>query len=104
MNKLLRIMLGLEDQLWAMTQSDSVHERVKRLWPAQSSRMHSAFVRAASFVNFSDSERPVALAELGLINFADNEKKLCHFMAPQVPIETIYEDQGSVPLEITLEK
>lgn len=33
LNKLMRIVLGLEDQLWAMTQSDSVSERVKRLWP-----------------------------------------------------------------------
>lgn len=104
LNKLMRIVLGLEDQLWAMTQSDSVSERVKRLWPTQSSRLHSAYVRTSSFVNFNDSERPVALAELGLFNYADNEKKLSHFMEPTVPVEAIYEDLGSNPLEIVLEK
>jgi len=39
-----------------------------------------------------------------LFNYADNEKKLNHFMETGVPIETIYEDQGSIPLEIALQK
>lgn len=103
-NKLLRVMLGLEDQLWAMTQSDAVSERVKRLWPAQTSRLHSAFGRVSSFLNFTDSESPLTLAELGLFNYADKEKKLAHFMEPSVPIEAIYEDQGSIPIEVALQK
>jgi len=97
-------MLGLEDQLWAMTQSDSVSERVKRLWSAQTSRMHSAYSRLASFVNYNDSEKPLTLAELGLVDYADQEKKLCHYMEPNVPVESVYEDQGSIPIELALEK
>jgi len=104
LSKLLRIVIDLEDQLWAMAQSDSVSERVKRLWPLQEARLHSTYGRVSSFINFSDSENPVNLAELGLINYADNEKKLCHFMDPFVPIESIYEDHGSSPFEIALEK
>jgi len=58
----------------------------------------------SSFLNFNDSESPLTLAELGLVNYADNEKKLAHFMEPSVPIEPIYEDQGSIPIEVALQK
>jgi hypothetical protein len=87
-----------------MTHSDLVGEHVKRLWPANSSRIHSAYSRVSSFINYNDSERPVELAELGLFNYADKEKKLSHFMETGVPVETIYEDQGSIPLEVSLQK
>ena len=33
----------------------------------------------------------MTLAELGLYNYEDNNKKLAHFMEPKVPIESIYE-------------
>ena len=54
--------------------------------------MHSAYSRVSSFVIYNDSEKPVELAELGLFNYADKEKKLSHFMETGVPVETIYED------------
>jgi len=46
----------------------------------------------------------LTLAELGLFNYADQEKKLSHFMEPGVPVECVYEDTGSIPIEIALEK
>ena len=70
-NKMLSIVLDLEDQLWAMTQSDSVSERVKRLWAIKPSRMHTSYSRLTSLVNFTDSEDPITLAELGLYNYSD---------------------------------
>lgn len=100
----MRIILDLEDQLWAMTQSDLVSERVKRLWIIKPSRMHTAYSRLASFVDFTDSENPLALSELGLYNYADQEKKISHFMEPLVPIESIYDSSDSTPLHATLEK
>lgn len=54
--------------------------------------MHTAFSRLASFVDFTDSENPFALSELGLYNYADQEKKISHFMEPLVPIESIFEN------------
>ena len=74
-----------------MAQGPEVEKVVRDLWPQQTTRTHSAYSRLASFVRFSDQEDPITLAELGLYNYEDSNKKLAHFMEPKVPIESIYE-------------
>ena len=67
-HNLLSVLLGLEDQLWAMTQSDQVSSRVKNIWPNDTARVHTAFGRLSSLLSLPDSDDPVKLSELGLIN------------------------------------
>lgn len=92
-----------------MTQGESVPEDVRDLWPHQVSRTYSAFTRLSSFAQYHDSEDPVMLAELGLLNYEDANKKLRHFMDYSVPLENIYENRdgetGSMKdLQIALQK
>lgn len=107
-NRLLKVLLSLEDQLWAMAQGAVVSQAVRDLWPEKTSRTYSALSRLASFVKYADSENPIDLAELGLCNYEDQNKKLQHFMEPGVPIESIYETggDGSNPgqLQVALQK
>jgi hypothetical protein len=107
-NRLLKIVLSLEGQLWAMSQGSVVSQAVRDLWPEKTSRTHSALSRLASFVKFADSENPVDLAELGLCNYEDGNKKLTHFMEPGVPVESIYENGGDganpSQLQVALQK
>ena len=79
-NTLVNILLDLEEQLWAMSQGPIVPQSVRDLWQKQVSRTYSAFTRLSSFAQFHDSEEPLTLAELGLLNYEDDHKKLRHFM------------------------
>ena len=88
-NHLLNAALDLEEQLYAMSLSDDASPTVAALWPSQVARTYSAYARLSSFAQYYDSERPVDQAELGLLNYEDDSKKLRHFMEPHVPIETI---------------
>ena len=69
---------------------------MRDLWQKQVSRTYSSLNRLSSFAEYHDSEDPVTLAELGLMNYEDGNKKLRHFMDYSVPIESIYEtnDEG----------
>lgn len=58
-NILLSIIVGLEDQLWAMTKSDLATSRVKNLWSAESARVHTTFGRLSSLMSLPDSVDPV---------------------------------------------
>jgi hypothetical protein len=107
-NLLVNILLNLEEQLWSMTQGSAVPESVRDLWSKQVSRSYSAFTRLSSFAQYHDSEDPVTLAELGLLNYEDGNKKIRHFMDYTVPIESIYENRGEEysknNLQIALQK
>jgi hypothetical protein len=67
-----------------------VGQAVLDLWPDKVSRLHSAYNRLGSMVQMSDSEEPLVLAELGLFNFFEEQKKLGHFMEGKVSVESIY--------------
>ena len=60
------------------------------LWPSNTSRIYSAYNRLASLTQLQDSEQPIAMAELGLINYSDESKKFGHFMEGKTPVERIY--------------
>ena len=66
---------------------------MRDLWQRQVSRTYSAFTRLTSLAQYHDSEEPVTLAELGLLNYEDGNKKLRHYMDYSVPIESIYENK-----------
>ena len=87
---LMSIGIDLEDQLWAMTQSPQVPSSVKNLWAQAKSRTHTAYGRLASLVQLADSEEPFKLAELGLVNEGDKQKRFMHYQEPHVPLESIY--------------
>ena len=88
-HQLLFILLKLEDQLWAMIQTDEVPTSVKDLWASKSaSRIHTAYGRLSSLITmpgslFGDSDSSaislMELANLGLVNSADKYGKLHHF-------------------------
>lgn len=67
----MSIAVELEDQLWAMMQDSQVPSKVKSLWPQSKSRTHTAFGRVASLLELAESEDPIKLAELGLVNEGD---------------------------------
>jgi hypothetical protein len=46
-----------------------------------------------------DSENPVKLAELGLINVYDTEKRFLHFQDQTTPLERVYMPNLSSSLE-----
>ena len=50
-------------------------------------------------INVANSENPLKLAELGLINEGDQTKKFIHFQESSVPIENIYEQNLQTALE-----
>ena len=75
-----------------MSQGSQVPQSVRDLWHKQVSRTYSAFARLSSFAQYHDSEDPMTLAELGLMNYEDGNKKLRHFMDYTIPIESIYEN------------
>ena len=86
------MLLDLEEQLFSMTQGPQVPQSVRDLWSKQVSRTYSAITRLSSFAQYHDSEQPVTLAELGLLNYEDAHKKVRHYMDYTVPIESIYEN------------
>jgi hypothetical protein len=79
-----------------MTQSDQVSSRVKAIWPSDTARVHTAFGRLSSLLSLPESDDPVKLAELGLVNTQDQMRKLELYQEPEVDIESIYElsEQG----------
>jgi hypothetical protein len=71
--------VGIEDQLWAMSQGPQVPNSIRALWPQFNSRIHTAFGRLTSMMQITDSENPIQLAELGLINEGDDKKTFFHY-------------------------
>ena len=69
--RLLYICLQIEDQLWAMTQTVNVPKEIRDLWPSHHLRQHTALGRLKTMIYFQDSEQPMKLAELGLMNTSD---------------------------------
>jgi hypothetical protein len=62
-----------------MTQAPQVPSKVKNLWPQTKSRTHTAYGRVASLLQLTESEDPIKLAELGLVNEGDTQKRFMHF-------------------------
>ena len=79
---------------------------MRDLWQKQVARTYSAFTRLSSFCQYYDSEQPLKLAELGLMNYEDAHKKIRHYQDYTVPIESIYEnhpsDKSQFDLQIAL--
>lgn len=73
--------------------------QVRDLWPQAMSRNHTAYGRVASMLPLTDSQDPIKLAELGLINEGDKQTRFMHFQEPAVPIESIYEENLVSSLE-----
>jgi hypothetical protein len=82
-----------------MTQSQHVSPQVKMLWPHNQFRPHTALGRLMTMLPLKDSENPVKLAELGLINVYDTEKRFLHFQDQTTPLERVYMPNLSSSLE-----
>ena len=80
----------MEDQLWAMTQTVNVPKQIRDLWPSHHLRQHTALGRLNTMICFQDSEQPIKLAELGLMNTSDKQKKLSHFQDIATPLESVF--------------
>jgi hypothetical protein len=52
-------------------------------------------------LGLTDSEDPIKLAELGLINEDQTQRRFIHFQEPHVPLESIYQSSNLIS---TLEK
>ncbi len=95
-HKLLSILVGLEDQLWAMTQSDQVPSSVKELWISRStSRLHTAYGRLSSLITlpgakFGETLELEDLAEMGMVNTSDKYGKLQHFQEFRTELENVF--------------
>eukprot|EP00347_Sterkiella_histriomuscorum_P017580 403348792 len=98
-NQMLAILLKLEDQLWAATQSDQVASSLKSLWSSgassTSSRRHTAFGRLSSLITYPTQTNtiydPISMAELGLVNIDDKYGKLQFYQEFKVELENIFE-------------
>ncbi len=96
-HQLLSILFSLEDQLWAMIQTDQCPSSVKDLWSTRStSRIHTAFGRLSSLITFpcafkhANSLDISTLAEFGLVNTSDKYGKLQHFQEFHAELENIF--------------
>lgn len=73
-----------------MTQSSKVSQQVKVLWPSPQFRSHSTLARLLTMTTLQDSENPIKLAELGIINVQDEHKEFIHYQDPNTPLEKVY--------------
>jgi len=90
-HRLLSILTGLEDQLWAMSHGPHAPKVVKDLWEGRSERVHTAYGRLLSLATFplGDIQRVFEMAELGLINSSDKYGKLVHFQEFKTELENV---------------
>lgn len=100
-HNLLSITLGLEDQLWAMSQGSQISSQVKDMW-VERTRIHTAFGRLSSLITFPlgphHSIDLQTLAEYGLVQTNDKYGHLQHYQNFRVELEDIF-TEGALTID-----
>jgi len=94
---LLRIVLEMDEALFAMVQHEDAKEELREMFLKQGSRLFSAFCRLGSLLNYPGN-RQIALAEAGLYNTSDFLLQLRHFLNDNINLVT--PDKGSLQEEV----
>lgn len=95
--KINKLLLRVEDSLWALIQNDKSKGILRQLWPKNVCRFHTAYGRLSSLVSWSQSKEgsldQKSLANNGLINISDDLYDLRFYEKTQILIDNVFQSK-----------